>query len=241
MCGKLELAALKVGVAEALQEIAHAGMQKRTTILSGGAVMTAKQAIVGGAAAIVLAAGVATYVVREKGEQATEETTLTTAVAEQPVSSAPRPGGTPDAHGESVVEAVDEVVLALQYRPELLPSGFKLLDTHGSPSNPGFTSQEKVEDFAAKIGVDAKVKCFYNCVLSREGSNERPLSYHVVETANHAQAVAVAQAWRHDTRAASYHKFVTRNAVVLVVGYGGAEAAAKELMNNLKSAVNYVD
>ncbi len=196
--------------------------------------MTAKQGIVGGAAAVLLAAGIATYVILNRGE-------LATIVEEESASAGAEEEGAPAADETPAVGTIDDMVLALQYRKEFLPSGFKLLDTHGNSSNPGFIPQEEVERFPAAIGVDAEVNRNYYCLLSRDGSNERCLSYHVVETANHAEAVAVAQAWRHDTRAASYHKSVIRNVVVLVVGYASAEAAAEELMNNLKNAVNYVD
>jgi len=68
VCGKLGLDAAKIGLAEALQHLAHAGAQKASTILTGGAVMTSKQVITAGAAVLLLAAGIGTYIVRDRGE-----------------------------------------------------------------------------------------------------------------------------------------------------------------------------
>ena len=73
ICGELGLNAAKVGVAEALQHLAHAGAQKASTILTGGAVMTSKQVITAGAAVLLLAAGIGTYIARDRGESGPEE------------------------------------------------------------------------------------------------------------------------------------------------------------------------
>ncbi len=152
-------------------------------------------------------------------------------------------GGNPvvEADEKPTVGTIEDIMLALQYRKDFLSSGFKLLDTHGGISNPGFISQEQVDRFPKAIGADAEVKRMYYCLLSRE-DNTRCLSYHVTETANHAQAVAIEQAWAigGPSRAFS-HRFVIRNVLVMVMGFPGAEVAAEELMFKLKDAVNYAD
>jgi len=203
--------------------------------------MTAKQAIVGGAAAILLAAGIATYVIRNRGELATEGATPATILEEESASTRAGEEGALGADEEPFPETSHEIMSALQYRPESLPGGFKLLDTHGTSPNPGFISQEELERFPAAIGVDAEVKRSYYCLLSRDGNNERCLSYHVVETADHGQTIAVEQAWEFNASIGFSDGFVMRNALVKVVGFPGTEVAAKELMNNLKNAVGYVD
>jgi len=87
VCGKLGLDAARLGVAEALRQLAHAGAQKTTAALTGGAVMTSKQVITAGAAVLLLAAGVGTYLARDRGEVDLEKATALAAL-ERELSSA---------------------------------------------------------------------------------------------------------------------------------------------------------
>ena len=143
------------------------------------------------------------------------------------------------------VEIIEDIMAALAYREDLLPSGYKLVEVPSETgmSNPGFVSEERLARFPEKFGTDVEIQRGYMCNFLDE-ENRRHVVYFVFELVDNDDAVAIEEAVNETiAEEADAHgdSFALRNYLALVVWKGDAEDDANELMAKLKSAINYTD
>lgn len=174
----------------------------------------------------------------DEPEKVAEEVDVEIGSTPEPAKEEPKPEPViaPRTEPKAVVDDIEEVMAALEYRDEFCPSGFQVR------ANPGYMPEKSLPLVAARLGVpNSYIRRCYRCEFSSE-RRQSGMSYLVFELTGRREAVALQEAF---TAKASQlpnrggDTFLIRNCVVVTGFNSDSENGASELMRNLKKAVNY--